>query len=144
MKNQKGFTLVELLAAMAIIAVLIGLAVFGINLAQRSARNTQRRSAARDISLAVQAYYEQNGAYPASITWAAGSATVATGNVVTLTGPTSYKGAITTGNPAAPSAAADGTYWSYGTTTNGYKICVNLEGVTASYNGGTDSAAACP
>ncbi len=147
MKKQRGFTLVELLAAMAIIAVLLGLAVFGINLAQRSSRDTQRRSAANDISLAVQSYYEQNGAYPTSLTFATNSVPVGT-NTVNLKGGAAYRGALTATYPTGAAAPdGTGTYWFYKTTsgtTAGYAICVYLEGTTTAYNGGTDKNATCP
>ncbi|MCA9385235.1 prepilin-type N-terminal cleavage/methylation domain-containing protein [Candidatus Dojkabacteria bacterium] len=53
MKNKKGFSLVELLVAMAIIAVLIAIAAFGIQILQRNARNTQRRKSLQDVQLVI-------------------------------------------------------------------------------------------
>ena len=53
MPNKKGFSLVELLVAMAIIAVLISIAAYGIGIVQRSARNTQRRQMLADIQLLI-------------------------------------------------------------------------------------------
>lgn len=49
--NKKGFTLVELLIAMAIIAVLIAIAAYGIQILQRNARNTRRRKILQDLQL---------------------------------------------------------------------------------------------
>lgn len=49
--RSKGFTLVELLIAMAIIAVLIAIAAYGIQILQRNARNTRRRKIAQDLQL---------------------------------------------------------------------------------------------
>lgn len=53
MFNKRSFTLVELLVAMAIIAVLISLSVFGINIVQQTARDTQRRAVLRDLDIAL-------------------------------------------------------------------------------------------
>lgn len=70
MKNKKGFTLLELLVAMAIIAVLIALAVFGIMQVQRNSRETQRIKALEDLNLGIQAFYNRCGEYPDTIDFA--------------------------------------------------------------------------
>lgn len=65
MTNKKSaFTLVELLVAMSIIAVLIGLSVFGISTAQRSLRDNQRRDMVKNVAAGLADYYAQNGQYP--------------------------------------------------------------------------------
>ncbi|MBD3362242.1 prepilin-type N-terminal cleavage/methylation domain-containing protein [Candidatus Dojkabacteria bacterium] len=51
--TKKAFSLVELLVAMAIIAVLISIAAYGINIVQRNARDTKRRKAVEDIILVM-------------------------------------------------------------------------------------------
>ncbi len=51
--NKKGFSLVELLIAMAIIAILIAIAAYGIAIVQRNARNTRRRKAVEDVVLTI-------------------------------------------------------------------------------------------
>ena len=79
MTNQKkAFTLVELLVAMAIIGVLLGLAVFGLASAQRASRDTERKAALQDINIGYQAYYEKNNTYPSNI--------AITPNLITLSG----------------------------------------------------------
>lgn len=64
MRKQKAFTLVELLVAMAIIGVLLGLAIFGLSSAQRAQRDTERRAALQDINIGMQTYYETYNRYP--------------------------------------------------------------------------------
>lgn len=66
-KNEKGFTLLELLVAMAIIGVLIALAIFGIIAAQRTSRETQRRNALEDINIGIQQFYDRYNKYPNSV-----------------------------------------------------------------------------
>jgi type IV pilus assembly protein PilE len=66
-KQFLGFTLVELLVAMAIIAVLIGLAIGAISLVQRVSRDSERRSAVSEVTAALNAYYGSNSRYPSSI-----------------------------------------------------------------------------
>lgn len=56
-KKLKGFTLVELLVAMAIIGIILGLALFGISAAQRNARDTERKAALQDINAGAADFY---------------------------------------------------------------------------------------
>lgn len=60
-KNLKGFTLVELLVAMAIIGIILGLALFGIAAAQRNARDTARKAALQDINAGAADLFTQSG-----------------------------------------------------------------------------------
>ncbi|MBD3363032.1 prepilin-type N-terminal cleavage/methylation domain-containing protein [Candidatus Dojkabacteria bacterium] len=51
--KRNGFSLVEILVAMAIIAALIAIAVYGISVIQRNSRNTKRRKINDNIELAI-------------------------------------------------------------------------------------------
>ena len=51
---KKAFTLLELLVAMAIIAILIALAIFGILQVQKNSRDTQRRKAMEDVKMCIR------------------------------------------------------------------------------------------
>lgn len=75
LKQEHGFTLVELLIVIAIIGLLMGLALAGMRFAQERARDLQRQNAVRNISAALEAYYVDNREYPTSTT---------VGNVQTL------------------------------------------------------------
>lgn len=119
-KKLKGFTLVELLAAMAIIAILIGLAGFGISIALRNSRDTQRKSKLSDIQLAINEYYTSQNAYPATIT-GAGSSTqiqVTGGSAVPVKGAT---------KSLATGTTTGGTNYHYAVVTDGYLLCAELE-----------------
>lgn len=117
-KKYKAFSLVELLVSMAIIAVLLGLAVFGIGIAQRVLRDNQRRGKAQDIVAALNAYYVSNSGYPADIVIRANSISV--GNIVIdLAGPTV---AI-----SGTESTTGGTVYCYIRGNDGYRVGVELE-----------------
>ncbi len=63
-KKDKGFTLVELLVVMGIMAVLIAIAVAGLAFAMRRSRNTARQSSVDNLDKALSAYYTENEQYP--------------------------------------------------------------------------------
>jgi type IV pilus assembly protein PilA len=71
MKFKKGFTLLEVLLVVAIIAILAGIVILAINPNKQLAdsRNTQRRSDVATILNAVYQYaIDTNGTIPATIT----------------------------------------------------------------------------
>lgn len=71
MQKQKGFTLIEILVVIGILAILLAIVLVAINPQQQfqKANNTQRSSDVAAILDAVTAYAAQNkGALPAGIT----------------------------------------------------------------------------
>lgn len=70
-KNNKGFTLIEILLVIAILAILAGIVIVAVNPLKQlaDARNTQRRADATTILNAVYQYTVDNsGTVPATIT----------------------------------------------------------------------------
>jgi type IV pilus assembly protein PilA len=67
---QDGFTLLEILLVVGIIAILAGIVIVAINPARQlaQARNTERISGIKQINNALQQYYIEHGSYPASLT----------------------------------------------------------------------------
>jgi len=64
-KRKSGFTLIELVVVMAIVAVLASLMVAAIMAARRQATNTQRSGNAKTLELALETYAStHNNKYP--------------------------------------------------------------------------------
>lgn len=62
--NVKGFTIVELLIVIVVIAILTAISVVVYNGLQSHARGNVRRDAAAKITKALELYYIDNQAYP--------------------------------------------------------------------------------
>ncbi len=67
-KGQKGFTLIELLVVIAIIGILATIVLVSLNTARQKARDVRRVSDLRQVALALEMYYDDNGGYPADTT----------------------------------------------------------------------------
>ncbi len=59
-----GFTLVELLVSISIIAIIIGIVVVGMNSVRIKSRDAQRVSDLNLVQSAIEEYYDDNGVYP--------------------------------------------------------------------------------
>jgi prepilin-type N-terminal cleavage/methylation domain-containing protein len=70
LKLNKGFTLLEVLLVVAIIAILAGIVIFAINPSKQlgDTRNTQRKADVNTILSAVYQYTVDNSTLPANIT----------------------------------------------------------------------------
>jgi prepilin-type N-terminal cleavage/methylation domain-containing protein len=64
LKNRKGFTLIEILIVVAIIAILASIVIVGLGPAQQSGRDARRISDLQSIRTALQLYYGKCGFYP--------------------------------------------------------------------------------
>lgn len=69
MSHKKGFTLLEILLVVGIIAVLAAIVIIAINPGRQLAtlRNTQRKSSLAEINKAAQQYYIDHSSYPGNI-----------------------------------------------------------------------------
>ncbi len=135
MKTKKGFSLVELLVAMAIIAVLISIAAFGISIVQRNARNTQRRKELDNLRLTITEVEMNSQSVLSGIS---GSNTI---TVSTSKGSSTYNvsSAFSTVTVAAPcsltteEASSTAIYLCYNSATTPRTIGTRLEGTTMGY-----------
>jgi len=121
MERIKGFTLVELLVVMSIIAVLMGMALVSVRGSRLVARDSQRKTELEEIRSALEVYRSDNGVYPD----VSGFAEVALTELINPSPPGSagYLGEI-------PLDPIDPTYrYRYFTADNGvtYALCAYLE-----------------
>jgi len=72
-KRKQGFTIVELLTVMAIIAILMGLLLPAMNAVRKLAKDTSQRAQFKSIEAALEAYNNENGSYPDSSVSTSGS-----------------------------------------------------------------------
>lgn len=63
-KKTFGFTLVELLVTMTIIALLSAIGLTTFSSVQKSARDARRKDDLKHIKIALELYYQKNGSYP--------------------------------------------------------------------------------
>jgi len=68
--TKKGFTLVELLVVISIIALLSTIATVSLGSARAKARDTTRIATMKQLSTALEQYYADQGGYPAYLSTA--------------------------------------------------------------------------
>jgi len=123
--SQEGFTLIELLVVIAIIGLLATIVLVSLNTARIKARDARRQSDMRQISLAMEMWYDSNsssyclpGPGATNCNWA-------------NTYATACSGAIGSFMPAIPTDPGGRTYYcSDAGQTDGQTYCawVQLEG----------------
>ncbi|NIA16990.1 MAG: prepilin-type N-terminal cleavage/methylation domain-containing protein [Planctomycetes bacterium] len=64
--KKQGFTIVELLTVMSVIAILIGLLVPALNLVRKMAKDTKQKAQFHSITVALEIYNGEQEAYPDS------------------------------------------------------------------------------
>jgi general secretion pathway protein G len=104
---RRGFTLIELMVVITIIAILSTIALFGINKAQASARDVSRQQIMNGLRTALERYYSDNQAYYTTTNNFCGltAALVAAGYLPSQPNDPSTKAAICgSGNPTAGGA----------------------------------------
>lgn len=108
--SKRGFTLIELLVVIAIIGILSSVVLASLNSARRKGRDARRVADLKQLQLALELYYDANGAYPAAISVA---------NLVT-------PGYIAT-IPTDPLDQVAYPYDAVGTPVTSYNIGANIE-----------------
>ncbi len=66
-QREKGFTLIEMLIVIAVIAVLAGVVLTNVSGFQASARDTRRMGDLRNVQNYLELFYNRCGYYPGSI-----------------------------------------------------------------------------
>lgn len=62
--KKNGFTIIELIVVVAIIAVLAAIVITNVNIYMVKARDARRKADIKQIMLALEMYYADNGQYP--------------------------------------------------------------------------------
>lgn len=139
--KKRGFTLVELLIVMAVIAILIGIAIPSFRGMQAEANRTKAEGDVRVIKIAIESYYKNNGTYPAvasyQATLLAASPKILEGNLYDPFGATTttfYTYALGTGS-TGPSDAKYYIIYSVGPAGTGTANVNNTTGTVTSTTG---------
>ncbi len=73
--SKKGFTLIELMVTISIIAIIAAVGITTFSQAQKLGRDARRKQDLRSLSIALELFYQKNGRYPCSGTnWVASNA----------------------------------------------------------------------
>ncbi len=116
----RGFTIIELLIVISIIGVLVGIATFALQGAQRAGRDAKRKSDLAQISAAVELYRSSCRTYPPS-------SSVYGGATLEGTGVGNCDGVFMQSIPY-DAAAPDRVYsYTFDSATNSYSLCAALE-----------------
>jgi prepilin-type N-terminal cleavage/methylation domain-containing protein len=111
--RQSGFTLIELMVAVAIIGVLMAAGLVSFSIVQKSARDSRRKADVRALATAAEEYYfSGNASYP-----------TATANINTY-----FSGAL----PLDPKTKAS---YTYSLTASQFCICATLENAKGNATG---------
>ena len=137
--HYSAFTLVELLVVIAIIGILSTLSVIVFNNARAKARDSRRLSDVKQISMALELYYDDQGRYPAPPTLPPTlTGTPITGLCLSNLGISSTCGAIVYLQkiPGDPLSNINYTY-SYLNSGESYRLGFNLEQGSSDWPAGT-------
>jgi len=128
MRLTNGFSLIELLVVISIIATLVAMGSAAYTTAQRKARDARRQTDLKNIQSAQEQYYTVNNATYASITGCSGAALTAAGVLDTF--PT---------DPRSPSSNYACAY----NATGGYCVSATMESGTGNCASCTCGATGC-
>jgi general secretion pathway protein G len=110
---KKGFTLLEVLVAIAIIIIITGFSLVSLESSRKGSRDTRRKADLEQLRSALEMYRADVGQYPSSIDFANG---IINGTDTYLAGPI-----------ADPLSTNHYYYLRDGTNPNLYKLCSTLE-----------------
>lgn len=117
LKTVRGFTLIEVLIVVAIIAVLASSVLVGFGPAQRQGRDTRRIQDLRQVQNALGLYYAKCGYYPGAAQ--AGSGCTAFSSISTWASLTATLTGSNIGTKQIPNDPTSGSNYLYGTDGTG-------------------------
>lgn len=119
--KRQGFTLVEVLVVMAILAILVAISVFGLGFAMRRSRNISREAAIQNIVVGLNEYYGDHEEFPVNFSGPASMASLISPVQDTVLSP------YIESDFDAPA----NTLVYYNTDSEYFTVCVNQETRTA-------------
>lgn len=125
---KKGFTLIELLVVITIIGILSGIVIAGLDNAKKSSRDARRVSDLKNIQIALETYYFDNGRYPCSIYGSGPNYNGSSGTNCSVSGLPQFSNYLS----AIPKDPGN-TYYFYSVYASGTTNC-GATGVTARYH----------
>jgi prepilin-type N-terminal cleavage/methylation domain-containing protein len=141
--TKKGFTLIEILIVVAIIAILASVVLVGLGPTQQAGRDARRISDLSEVQNGLELYYNDCGYYPGSAQTAApcGAFSQISSWTGTASLTASLQGTTAIGVSTVPNDPSAGHTYQYGTNNTGssYVIEATLENPNNSvfngYNG---------
>lgn len=140
LKNNTGFTIVELLIVIVVIGILAAITIVAYNGVQQRAKNVQYQTDAVNIDKKAEAVNADTSSYPqtsTAFTGDLGSLPSNVGVVVVTSAPTSAFQSVATDPTAASTAFAVSLNSSTGKKTYAIKVCGASTGLTIYYAEGT-------
>ena len=133
LNTVRGFTLIEILIVVAIIAILAGSVLVGFGPAQRQGRDTRRISDLRQVQNALGLYYAKCGYYPGTTQAGSTCSGFSTTNWAGLYGTNGRDGVLAgsnIGTKQIPNDPTSGRNYLYGSSDGtGYILGAVLEDV---------------
>lgn len=119
-RHIQGFTLIEILVAATIIAVLTAIGLVSFSIANRNARDAKRKADLEQVRAALEIFRSDNTSYPVG---------TVTGNLSQVAGLSTYMTSATVSDPKDP----DSQYSYESVDGSIYEICATLETTGTSY-----------
>ena len=125
-KTDKGFTIIELLVAMAILGLLIAILIPGIAIVRRGARNTARRTSLQAIQALVEESYATTRSYPGVSGNAPSTSAIAPATIIAAVDQ-QFAGNITARPNCTTVPNQNQFFYRYTTTGTGYTLTACME-----------------
>lgn len=125
LKENKGFTLIELMVAVTIVILLSAVGITSYRAANQKGRDGKRKSDINQIRSALEMYRSDVGTYPTGVNWDSMISTLSTGNYISTI-------------PQDPRSTDGYAYYYSSATGYTYTICALLESETGSCTGNPD------